>query len=257
MGEVILVKVNTALVVDLIEECRKVIAGEADRLCALDQAIGDGDHGTNMARGLEALGRASAEFTELDLAQTCERIGVILVSNIGGAPGPLYGTLFIELGKHLATSQGKGGFAEIFARATEAVARRGRAKAGDKTLLDVLYAVEAALRDNVGFARIAAEAREAAFRTGPMLALRGRAAWLGPRSVGHIDPGAESCALIAGAICNHLQRDAEKGQRFSQGKAGTAFTGKATLAFPEDIPRLFSGLDHDDFGSIGPKAIVI
>jgi dihydroxyacetone kinase-like protein len=193
------------LVAGLIEACRATIAANSDYLCALDRAIGDGDHGTNMRRGCEAVSAEGGNLVALPLPDAVEKIGFTLVMNIGGAAGPLYGTLLMEIGRELRRIDPTDGFPTVLKRAIDAVARRGRSNEGDKTLLDVLYPVHAALSEQSTLGDVARRAELSADRTAPMKALRGRASYLGDRSIGHIDPGASSCALLTKAICGYLE----------------------------------------------------
>ncbi|WP_423827848.1 MULTISPECIES: dihydroxyacetone kinase subunit DhaL [Sinorhizobium] len=196
---------HAALIGGLIEACREVIAANADHLSELDRAIGDGDHGTNMRRGLEAVYADRNRLAHLPLPNALQEIGLALVMSVGGAAGPLYGTLLMETGRQLAGPDGQIEFARALELAIEAVARRGRASPGDKTLLDVLYPVHAEVVRRAGLTGIAEEAERAASLTFGMRAMRGRAAFLGDRSVGHVDPGARSCALLTVAICRFLE----------------------------------------------------
>ncbi|WP_407065222.1 dihydroxyacetone kinase subunit DhaL [Ensifer sp. LCM 4579] len=196
------VPANAALIGGLIEACHQAIAANADHLSELDRAIGDGDHGTNMRRGFEAVYAERDRLAHLPLPKALEEIGLTLVMSIGGAAGPLYGTLLMEIGRQMA---GDADFARVLERAIDAVARRGRAGAGDKTLLDVLYPVHAEVVRRAGLTGIADEAERAASLTFGMKAMRGRAGFLGERSIGHIDPGAKSCALLTAAICRFLE----------------------------------------------------
>lgn len=189
----------------LIGLCREQIEEHCERLGRLDSAIGDGDHGANMRRGLEAVYGERDAISALPLPAALERIGLVLVMSIGGAAGPLYGTLLMELGRGLAAPEARTDFAATLAGAIAAVGRRGRSGPGDKTLLDVLYPVQAEVARHAAPARIAACARDAAQATEMMLARRGRASYLGVRSIGHEDPGASSCALLAMTICQYLQ----------------------------------------------------
>jgi dihydroxyacetone kinase-like protein len=145
-------------------------------------------------------------LADLPLPQALERIGMTLVMSVGGASGPLYGTLLMELGRGLAIDEFGAGhsFPPALSRAVDAVARRGRSTAGEKTLLDVLYPVQAEVSMQSTLDSIASEALAAAERTVAMRAGRGRAAFLGNRSIGHMDPGACSCALLTDAICRYL-----------------------------------------------------
>lgn len=191
----------------LIALCRAEIDRHCEHLSVLDSAIGDGDHGANMRRGLEAVYAERDSIAALPLPAALERIGLVLVMSIGGAAGPLYGTLLMELGRGLADHPDTD-FAATLGRAVEAVARRGRSGPGDKTLLDVLYPVQAEVAGRAAPARIAECAQSAARATEMMLARRGRASYLGERSVGHEDPGASSCALLTTTICLYLKEHA-------------------------------------------------
>ncbi|CAN7711127.1 dihydroxyacetone kinase subunit DhaL [Rhizobium sp. LjRoot258] len=193
------------LLAGLIEVCCATIAANSDHLCALDRAIGDGDHGTNMQRGCEAVSAEEATVSCLPLPDALERIGLTLVMSIGGAAGPLYGTLLMEMGRELRKSDQGQDFSSALKQAIDAVARRGRSHAGDKTLLDVLYPVQDALAHRSPLTDIVRRAELSASFTAAMKAMRGRAAYLGERSIGHVDPGASSCALLTIAICRYLE----------------------------------------------------
>ncbi|WP_310068724.1 dihydroxyacetone kinase subunit DhaL [Phyllobacterium sp. 1468] len=193
------------LVLGLIEACHEAIVINADDLCELDRAIGDGDHGTNMRRGCEAVYLDRERLCSLPLPQAIETIGMTLVMSVGGAAGPLYGTLLIEIGRRLGVGGNEADFASILGEAVDAVARRGRAHAGDKTLLDVLYPVQTEMARQSALINIAKRAEVSAQLTADMKAMRGRASFLGDRSIGHVDPGALSCALLTTAICRYLR----------------------------------------------------
>ena len=177
-----------------------VIAHEAE-LTALDQAVGDGDHGINMRRGFEAVRTGAEELASKPLPDALKAIGTQLVMKVGGASGPLYGTLVLALGKEIAP--GGANFAEALGAAVAAVMARGKSQPGQKTMLDVLAPVQAAVAaGGDGLARrLPAIAEAAARATAPMRATRGRASFLGERSIGHVDPGARSAALIVSAGC--------------------------------------------------------
>jgi dihydroxyacetone kinase-like protein len=184
------------------------VIAHAAELTQLDQAIGDGDHGANMQRGFAAV-RAEAEaLAARPPADAMVAIGTQLVMKVGGASGPLYGTLFMTLGRRLAADGGElgAGFADAFAAAVAAVQARGKSQPGQKTMLDVLVPVQAALAAGGPglLARLPAIADAAAAATVPMPAIRGRAAFLGERSVGHMDPGARSAAIMVAAVCRVL-----------------------------------------------------
>jgi dihydroxyacetone kinase-like protein len=190
----------------LIETVAQTVISHADELTRLDQAIGDGDHGLNMKRGFEAVLADLDALAAKPLPDALKAIGMQLVMKVGGASGPLYGTLFMTLGKELAPSAGLADAARAFGAAIEAVKARGKSEPGQKTMLDVLAPVHAELVDiGAGLAvRLKDRAAGAAEATVPMKAVRGRASFLGERSIGHMDPGARSSALMIAAVCDVL-----------------------------------------------------
>jgi dihydroxyacetone kinase-like protein len=191
----------------LFETVAHRVIDSADELTDLDRAIGDGDHGTNMRRGFEAVLATVDELSAKNLGESLKGVGTTLVMKVGGASGPLYGTLFMSLGKSLADEVTYEQTAEAFAIAIEAVKARGKSDVGQKTMLDVLFPVARVLREGgPGIAaRLKATAKAAAERTIPMRAIRGRASFLGERSVGHMDPGARSSALIVDAVAEFME----------------------------------------------------
>jgi phosphoenolpyruvate---glycerone phosphotransferase subunit DhaL len=179
--------------------------GHADELTSLDQAIGDGDHGLNMKRGFEAVLATLPGLAEKRPPEMFKAIGMTLVMKVGGASGPLFGTFFMELGKALPERPARADLVAATAKAIDAVKARGRSDAGQKTLLDVLVPVQAVFAAGGDGKAIAAEAAAAAGRTIPMLATRGRASFLGERSIGHMDPGARSASLLVSAAVQTLE----------------------------------------------------
>ncbi|MDA9411117.1 MULTISPECIES: dihydroxyacetone kinase subunit DhaL [unclassified Bradyrhizobium] len=177
----------------------------AEELTSLDQAIGDGDHGLNMKRGFEAVLAALPGLADKSLPEMLKAIGMTLVMKVGGASGPLVGTFFMELGKALPEQPSRSDLVAATEKAIEAVKARGRSEAGQKTLLDVLVPVHAVLAGGGDAKAIAAEAAQAADRTTPMQAIRGRASFLGERSIGHMDPGSRSASLLIGAAVETLE----------------------------------------------------
>jgi len=191
----------------LIEAVARTVIANAEELTQLDRQIGDGDHGLNMKRGFEAVLETIEATAAKPLPDAVKAVGTTLVMKIGGASGPLYGTLFLALGKALPETPSVSILAEAFAAAVEAVKARGKSQEGQKTMLDVLVPVAAMLRASSGdgedlIARIRATALESAEATRPMRAIRGRASFLGERSIGHVDPGARSSALMIAAVCD-------------------------------------------------------
>ncbi len=191
----------------LFETVAQRVIASADELTDLDRAIGDGDHGANMRRGFEAVLAVVDELSAKDLGESLKGVGTTLVMKVGGASGPLYGTLFMALGKSLEDEVSCEQMADAFAAAIDAVKARGKSDVGQKTMLDVLFPVLAVLREGgEGLpVRLKATAMAAAEQTIPMRAIRGRASFLGERSVGHMDPGARSSALIVDAVADVME----------------------------------------------------
>jgi dihydroxyacetone kinase-like protein len=183
----------------LIESVARTIIDHAEELTALDRAIGDGDHGTNMKRGFEAVLADLYKLAEKPLPEALKAAGMQLVMKIGGASGPLYGTLFMTLGKSLPEAPDREAVAAALRAAIEAVKARGKSDTGQKTMLDVLVPVQEELAGTTDISAVASRAQAAAEATVPMRATRGRASFLGDRSIGHMDPGARSSALIVAA----------------------------------------------------------
>ncbi|HWK68673.1 MAG TPA: dihydroxyacetone kinase subunit DhaL [Rhizobiaceae bacterium] len=192
----------------LVSAAADTIAAHADELTALDQAIGDGDHGANMKRGFEAIRAEAEQYAAKPLPDALNAIGTKLVMTVGGASGPLFGTLFMALGKELPGVVDRAGFAGALCRAVDAVAARGKSKAGQKTMLDVLFPVRQALAEGKSADEIASVADAAADATVPMKAIRGRASFLGDRSIGHMDPGARSTALLVAVLAAQFRSKA-------------------------------------------------
>ena len=189
----------------LIDKVADTVIAHADELTALDQAIGDGDHGLNMKRGFEAVKAEADALSAKPLGEALKAAGTKLVMTVGGASGPLYGTLFMSLGKALPENPGRADFAAAARAAIEAVAARGKSQTGQKTMLDVLEPALAAFNAGASLLTVADAADAAAAATTPMLAIRGRASFLGERSIGHMDPGSRSAALIIRAVAQTLE----------------------------------------------------
>ncbi|MEZ7002905.1 dihydroxyacetone kinase subunit DhaL [Streptomyces sp. AD55] len=173
---------------------------EADRLTALDSPIGDADHGTNLQRGFRAVTAALEKEAVTTPGAVLTLAGRQLISSVGGASGPLYGTLLRRTGKALGDAAEVSGeqLAAALRAGVDAVRALGGAKPGDKTMVDALVPAVDAL--GTSFAAAKAAADEGAVATTPMRARKGRASYLGERSVGHQDPGATSAALIVAAL---------------------------------------------------------
>jgi dihydroxyacetone kinase-like protein len=186
----------------LIEAVARTIIDHADELTTLDQAIGDGDHGANMKRGFEAVLADLDNLAAKPLPEALRAAGTHLVMKVGGASGPLFGTLLMALGKNLPETFDREAVSNAFSEAIAAVKARGKSDVGQKTMLDVLAPVHEALAGGASPAALAVRAQESAEATIPVRATRGRASFLGERSIGHIDPGARSAALIVAAIAS-------------------------------------------------------
>lgn len=197
---------DAEFILTLAERADATIAAHVDDLTALDQAIGDGDHGANMARGFAAVAAAADEIAALDFGAALNKAGMTLVMTVGGASGPLYGSLLMGIGKAApACPADAAAAAALFAAGIDAVKARGKAEAGAKTMLDVLVPAQAALATDGTTAATRAAAEAGLEATRAMRATKGRAAFLGERSVGHLDPGARSSALLIGVVCDVLE----------------------------------------------------
>lgn len=191
----------------LLQGTAEAVIAQAEHLTALDQAIGDGDHGINMKRGLENVLADLDNITAKPPAEALKAVGMTMVMKVGGASGPLYGTLAMTLGKEWPTDDelDSAKLGQMLAASIEALKKRGKADLGAKTMLDVLAPVQQALEANKSMTEISAIAQQAAEVTIPMKATRGRASFLGDRSIGHMDPGACSSALMIQTICQLLE----------------------------------------------------
>jgi dihydroxyacetone kinase-like protein len=197
----------------LVKATAERVIASAPELTALDQAIGDGDHGANMKRGFEAVLSKLDAIGAQPLDEAFKSIGKTLVMTVGGASGPLYGSFFLAAGEALSHDKTlPENLADVFGSGVNAVSARGRSHAGEKTMLDVLVPVLETLKSDAGrpdlIERIRATASESVERTAPMQATKGRASFLGARSIGHIDPGAKSSCVMLHAVCSRLEEGA-------------------------------------------------
>lgn len=180
-----------------LDALQRVYAENRERLTELDAAIGDADHGINMDRGFTAVKAALAENAPAEIGAILKTVASVLIRTVGGASGPLYGTFFLRAGAAMdgTESIGQTELVKMFEAGIQGIEQRGKAAPGDKTMLDALVpALEALRRDGLAAAVAAAEAGMLA--TIPMQARKGRASYLGARSVGHQDPGATSAWLL-------------------------------------------------------------
>ena len=188
---------------DWIGRFAAVIAEHRAELVALDTAIGDGDHGTNMDRGMKKALEKLDSQEGADIGALLKAVAMALISSVGGAAGPLYGTLFLQMGTSAAGKEelDLAGWTAALDAGIKGVQSRGKAEPGDKTMIDALLPALEALRSSDGdaaaaLAKAADAAEEGMKSTIPMEARKGRASYLGPRSVGHQDPGATSSYLL-------------------------------------------------------------
>lgn len=205
--------VSTDDLVAWLRAFRDAVHAHRDELTRLDSEIGDADHGSNMARGLDAVVAKldPAPASPLELFKT---VGMTLVSSVGGASGPLYGTLFLRMGPALgdAAAVDATTLGAALRAGVDGVVARGKAEPGDKTMIDALApaleAWDAAATGGADPAEAARAAAEAAAAgrdaTEPLVARKGRASYLGERSAGHIDPGAASATLLLEALRDTL-----------------------------------------------------
>lgn len=195
----------------LIDKLHSTIILHLDELTTLDQAIGDGDHGINMRRGLDKILESKTELVKLPLNEALHKTGMILVMNIGGASGPLYGSLLMAMGKKTLKTgvNNTNELADLLEAGVEAVKSRGKSSTGCKTMLDVLVPVQKALKGGT-LAKIKQTAKESLQQTKDMIATKGRASYLKERSKGHLDPGAYSSFLMIETICDFMEEEHER-----------------------------------------------
>jgi dihydroxyacetone kinase-like protein len=198
--------IDHAAILDWMRRFAAEVEEHREELVRLDTAIGDGDHGTNLHRGMKKVLEKLDGTEGDDIGATLKAVGMALVSSVGGAAGPLYGTLFLQMGTATAgrSTLDTAGWADALEAGVKGVQARGKAEAGDKTMIDALLPALEALRTAqaegdgpaAAASRSADAAQEGMTATIPLEARRGRASYLGPRSVGHQDPGATSTHLL-------------------------------------------------------------
>ena len=194
------------LIERLVAAAVETIEAHAEELTTLDQAIGDGDHGINMRRGFGAIQEEAEALAGMNFDAALRKAGMTLVMKVGGASGPLYGSLLMDMGKAIDALPGsQDAVAMMLDAGVEAVKKRGKSDAGAKTMLDVLVPVQAAIAGGADIDGVRRATDEALESTRNMLATKGRAAFLGERSIGHLDPGARSSALLIHTVCDVLE----------------------------------------------------
>ncbi len=226
--------------VQWMQQSASVIAAQRVALNELDAAIGDGDHGENMHRGFQIVAATIGDQEFDDVAAVLRFTARTLMSKVGGAAGPLYGTAFVRAAGAVGNQAGgPGAVADLIEAAGQGVAHRGKAGAGDKTMVDAWLPAAHAAREAVGsddtwrVLRVAAQAAErGAAATEPLVARRGRASYLGERAIGHRDPGAQSTSLILTAATavgiDVVGIDAEDSDGAGSASAGSAGAGATT-----------------------------
>jgi dihydroxyacetone kinase-like protein len=203
---------KTQHIIEALEAVQAAILANESQIESLDRAIGDGDHFINVRRGCEVLMAMREEIAPLAPAAAFGKIGMKLLSTIGGASGPLISSFFIAMGKSLTgiDEPDRRQFAAAFAAGVEAIKSRGKADLGEKTMLDVLIPAARSLQrlaeDGTPLPQLCeqltAEAHRNMLATRDMTATKGRASFLGERALGHIDPGSKTCEVTITAVCD-------------------------------------------------------
>lgn len=205
-------EITKAQLITWLTNCSAVYSENRDMLTELDAAIGDADHGLNMDRGFAEVAAKMPTVADKDIANVFKVTGMTLLSKVGGASGPLYGTLFIRAATKTAGKESLtlAELVDALQAGVDGVIARGKAEPGDKTMCDVWWDVIAAARTSLendetvsaALATMAQVAEAGVEKTIPMIAKKGRASYLGERSVGHADPGATSAKLMVQALNN-------------------------------------------------------
>jgi dihydroxyacetone kinase-like protein len=206
------VGITTPELASVLEAFADRIHDARDELTALDSAIGDADHGINMDRGMTAVRPLLPELSEGDAGTLFKQTGMKLISTVGGASGPLYGTLFLRMGTSLGDAREINGrqLVDALRAGLDGVVQRGKANLDDKTMVDAMTpaveALEAGVESDLPAALSAAAAAAAAGRdrVTPLVARKGRASYLGERSAGHQDPGATSTTILFECLRDRL-----------------------------------------------------
>ena len=209
---------NTQHIIGALEAVQASILANESQIESLDRAIGDGDHFINVRRGCDVLMAMRDELVPLAPAAAFGKIGMKLLSTIGGASGPLISSFFIAMGKTLngVAEPDRRQFAAAFVAGVEAIKSRGKADLGEKTMLDVLIPVSRLLQRLADedaplpelCEQLTTEAHRNMLATRDMTATKGRASFLGERALGHIDPGSKTCEVAITAVCETLKETA-------------------------------------------------
>ena len=203
---------NGKIVMDCIDAAYASIKEHAEEIMVLDQSIGDGDHVFNLIRGLEALRSIRGDIETLEAGPALKLAANKVLSTVGGSSGPLFSSLLMGMSRASEHLNGDPpGYAQMYAAGVKAVQDRGKTGRGSKTMMDVLIPVAERLNELVAqspvpqiLAELPKEANRGMLATRDMLATKGRASFLGARSLGHIDPGARSSELMIAAVCKRI-----------------------------------------------------
>ncbi len=204
---------NNGFIIKCIDSVVQTILNSEEEIESLDRAIGDGDHYINIKRGSIAVQSIKSELTSVLPDQAFKKIGITLMTSIGGASGPLFASFFLALAKEVSGESNLQQFSKGFTSGVKSIMKRGRSKLGDKTMLDVLIPVSEKLQllANKGCEKqklikeIDSVAMAGVMATKDMMPSKGRSAGLAERAVGHIDPGAKTCQLIISTVCKELK----------------------------------------------------
>ena len=197
--------ISTKQLIEMIGRMSAVIQENKDFLTELDMPIGDSDHGINLARGFAAVEAKLPTVAEKDVGTILKTVGMTLVSTVGGASGPLYGTAFMKAGMKVMGKMevGMDDFLVMLQEAVDGIKMRGKSTTGEQTMLDAMVPALEAMKAEGTLAAGLAAAKDGVEKTKDMIATKGRASYLGERSLGHQDPGATSFTLILGVIAEY------------------------------------------------------
>lgn len=203
-------------VLNIISNIAEVIETNRQYLTDLDAAIGDADHGINLDRGFKAIKEKMPQFLDKDIGAILKNVGMVLVSTVGGASGPLYGTFFMRMGNAVSgkSTLDENDIVAMFEAGLSGIKERGKAQAGDKTMIDAiepaLNELKKSLEDGLKFNEALSIAVNASYNgvemTKKIAARRGRASYLGDRSIGHQDPGATSAYLMIKTAAEYMDK---------------------------------------------------
>jgi dihydroxyacetone kinase-like protein len=207
------IEAKATLLPQLIQSVSDIIIENAEEVTELDRVIGDGDHVVNLQRGIDALNQIKLELSEMTWSDAYKKIGMTLMSTMGGASGSLFGTLFISMAKASKDNElNQAHFADIFEQGINSVKLRGKSDLGEKTMLDTLIPVSKSLmssaESNFDLNQALKNAQQVAYEgmlsTKDMLPTKGRSSFLGERAIGHIDAGARTSQLMIHTIAEEL-----------------------------------------------------